>query len=420
MKLFHRRSGNGRADISRIQGAPLAEAAMAAAALLVARQERGAFVDRGAIERAVEGMIPSGAPDGGRSVDLFNRFVLRIRHDPERGREEALAVLAGLAGDGPSAGAALRAGCAVARSLGGLTAAQTEELRALAARLGAPDDLDESVLAEGSAGRMVITLGNEKGGTGKSTIAMHIAVALQQLGYEVGCIDIDGRQGTLSSYLGNRRAFALGGGQDSGGQDIAVPACRRIRPSRAADRAAARAEDRESLRTALAELSGCRIVVIDTPGSDGYLSRLAHANADLVVTPLNDTFLDVDVLARIDREKRQVVAPSVYSEMVLEQKDRRLLAGREPFEWIVMRNRVTHVDSRNKREIIALLGQLGERLGYRLTAAFGERVVFHELFLSGLTLLDLPDDSALDRNYGSHCRACAEFRELLLEIGARV
>src|SRR3977135_4655041 len=54
----------------------------------------------------------------------------------------------------------------------------------------------------------VIVVGNEKGGSGKTTIAMHIAVALMKNGQRVATIDLDSRQRTLTHYIENRRAWA--------------------------------------------------------------------------------------------------------------------------------------------------------------------------------------------------------------------
>ena len=52
-----------------------------------------------------------------------------------------------------------------------------------------------------------IVISNEKGGTGKSTISMHLAVKLMQEGFRTAVVDMDGRQGTLSHYIDNRRRF---------------------------------------------------------------------------------------------------------------------------------------------------------------------------------------------------------------------
>src|SRR5271170_4560613 len=58
----------------------------------------------------------------------------------------------------------------------------------------------------------VIVLGNEKGGSGKSTTAMHVAVALLQAGQRVATIDLDSRQGSFTHYVENRRAWATRAG----------------------------------------------------------------------------------------------------------------------------------------------------------------------------------------------------------------
>jgi chromosome partitioning protein len=260
----------------------------------------------------------------------------------------------------------------------------------------------------------VIVVGNEKGGTGKSTTAMHLIVALLKLGYTVGSLDLDARQGTLTRYLANRAAYA----EDSG-LPLAMPEHRSIERSEAETRTAAAAADKRHLRQACGELSHCDFLVMDTPGSDVYLSRLAHENADTLITPLNDSFLDIDVLAQIDRRRRAVLGPSRYSQMVWEQSNRRAVSGRAPIDWVVMRTRLTHIEARNKREIGTLLTQLATRIGFRLAPGFGERVVFRELFLNGLTLLDLPEMTEEDGDSpaASHVAAGQEIRMLLESIG---
>ncbi|MEX2009906.1 MAG: division plane positioning ATPase MipZ, partial [Dongiaceae bacterium] len=204
----------------------------------------------------------------------------------------------------------------------------------------------------------VIVVGNEKGGTGKSTTALHLVVGLLKAGHSVGSIDLDARQGTLSRYLANRASFAA-----ETGRALDMPEHRRVERSAAATRAAAEAAAAARLEAALSELSGRQFVVIDTPASDSHLSRLGHAAADTLITPLNDSFLDVDLLAVVDRARREVLAPSIYSRLVWEQNNRRVAANRAPIDWIVMRNRLTHIEARNKREIADLLERLAKRIG---------------------------------------------------------
>jgi chromosome partitioning protein len=258
----------------------------------------------------------------------------------------------------------------------------------------------------------IIVLGNEKGGSGKSTTAMHVTVSLLQRGHSVGCIDLDARQGTLSRYVENRRAFA-----EESGLPLALPPVRRIHRSERDRRQEAEAEERAALSQALVELGDRDYVVVDTPGSDSYLSRLGHAWSDVLITPLNDSFLDLDLLARIDADGRRVLAPSIYSQMVWEQRQRRARDGRPPIDWIVMRNRLSHIDARSKRDVARLLNQLAKRIGFRLAPGFGERVVFRELFPKGLTLLDLRDAGAGVSLNMSHVAARQELRDLFRIIG---
>ena len=258
----------------------------------------------------------------------------------------------------------------------------------------------------------VIVVGNEKGGTGKSTTAMHLAVALMRLGFGVGTLDLDARQASLTRYLDNRARYA-----EERGTALAMPQHRKVERSRAATLAEAETDERARLNRVLREFATCNFIVIDTPGSDSRLSRMAHEHADTLVTPINDSFLDIDVLAQIDRRRREVLAPSTYSQMVWEQNNRRVIAGRAPIDWIVMRNRLMHLDARNKREIAGLLEQLARRIGFRLAPGFGERVVFRELFLRGLTLLDLPESEDDLPPSPSHLAAREEIKDLLRTIG---
>ncbi|MDX1574767.1 MAG: division plane positioning ATPase MipZ [Kiloniellales bacterium] len=258
----------------------------------------------------------------------------------------------------------------------------------------------------------VIVLGNEKGGSGKSTTAMHITVSLLKQGRRVGCIDLDARQGSLSRYVENRRNL-----MEETGLKLPLPEVRRIYRSEKDTRSAAEAEERAALDRAMEELRHCDSIVIDTPGSDNYLSRIGHAQADVLITPLNDSFLDLDLLARIDADGRRVLAPSIYSQMVWEQRQRRAKRGLPPIDWVVMRNRLSHVNARNKRDVGQLLEQLAKRIGFRLAPGFGERVIFRELFPKGLTLLDLREKGAGVRLNMSHIAARQEVRELFRAVG---
>jgi chromosome partitioning protein len=255
----------------------------------------------------------------------------------------------------------------------------------------------------------VIVLGNEKGGCGKSTAAMHLIVGLLRDGYRVGAIDLDARQGTLSGYLASRAAFTR-----QKGVDLPLPRSLAVFRSDMDSRADAEAEERARFEAALADLStDCDIVVIDCPGADTYLSRLGHGYADTLITPINDSFVDFAMLAKVEPENHEVVRPSIYSEMVWEARKRRFSRDRGRIDWIVMRNRLGATEARNKRDVGATLETLAKRIGFRTVKGFGERVIFRELYLQGLTLMDVRE-AGLGIQLGmSHVAARTEVRALI-------
>ena len=255
----------------------------------------------------------------------------------------------------------------------------------------------------------VIVMGNEKGGSGKSTAAMHVIVGLLRDGYRVGAVDLDARQATLSGYLAARAAFA-----ERSGVALPQPRFAAVHRSERDSRAEAEAEETARFGDALADLAqDCDIVVIDCPGADTFLSRLGHARADTLITPINDSFVDFAMLAKVYPERHDVVQPSIYSEMVWEARKRRFTRDRGRIDWIVMRNRLGASEARNKRDVGATLEVLAKRIGFRTVKGFGERVIFRELYLQGLTLMDVRE-AGLGIQLGmSHVAARAEVRALI-------
>ncbi|TCS61270.1 division plane positioning ATPase MipZ [Varunaivibrio sulfuroxidans] len=261
----------------------------------------------------------------------------------------------------------------------------------------------------------IIVVGNEKGGSGKSTTAMHVSVYLLQLGYSVAALDLDVRQASFSRYFLNRHNYA-----ERHAVVLPQPTFRVLQPSPAADREVAKREEEERAQEIIDKYAGAHdIIVIDTPGSDSVLGRCGHSYADTLITPLNDSFVDLDVLAHVDSEKMTIKGPSHYAEMVWGQKMIRARRDGGSMDWIVMRNRLTSLDARNKRDMARLLHDLSQRIGFRLIDGFSERVIFRELYLKGLTLMDLP---AADPEFDftmSHVKARQEVRALVeaLKIG---
>jgi len=254
----------------------------------------------------------------------------------------------------------------------------------------------------------VIVLGNEKGGSGKSTTAMHLIVTLLHDGHRVGSIDLDARQGSLTRYVENRK-------QTNAGMLVPLPQSTHFAIERSSLDSAAegRDDENERLSAAMAQLADCDFVVIDTPGADTSLSRLGHALADTLITPLNDSFLDLDLLGRVDADGAKILKLSVYSEMVWEQRKMRAMRGGKPIDWVVMRSRLSSLDAKNKRDIGQLLQQLAKRIGFRVAPGFTERVIFRELFPRGLTLLDLSRKDTGVAWRMSHVAARQEVRDLI-------
>lgn len=234
---------------------------------------------------------------------------------------------------------------------------------------------------------ILIVFGNEKGGSGKSTAAIQTAIALLRRGYRVGTIDLDARQGTMTRYLRNRYLHAA----RTPDTPLPCPLHLPIDRSTASTIESQKSDDRSFLAMAMDELSpSCDFIVIDTPGADTHLTRLAHGIADILVTPMNDSLIDLDVLASIDPVTGAIKGPSFYTthiQALLAEKERQM--GRKT-DWIVMRNRLSALDSHNKRKIQTILLALSHRHGFRLAPGFGERLIFRDLFLQGLTMSDFP------------------------------
>lgn len=258
-----------------------------------------------------------------------------------------------------------------------------------------------------------IVLGNEKGGSGKSTTSIHIIVSLLRDGYRVGAMDLDARQGTLAGTLAARQTFV-----ENKGIVLPLPEFRPVYRSDHDNRHEAEAEERERFDEASAELVdlGAEIIVVDCPGTDNFLSRYGHSFADTLITPINDSFVDFSMLAKVDPDNHDIVNPSIYSEMVWEARKNRFSRDRGKIDWIVMRNRLAAVEARNKRDVGETLEALAKRIGFRTLKGFGERVIFRELYLLGLTLMDVREANVGIAMGLSHIAARNEVRALISSI----
>ena len=256
----------------------------------------------------------------------------------------------------------------------------------------------------------VIVLGNEKGGSGKSTLAMHIVIALLKAGCRVASIDTDSRQLTLTRYLENRDRWAR-----KSGLALELPSHFSVKLGEGDNLRDVEAREFADF-TEIVERLGETVdfVVIDTPANDSYRMRLSHALADTLVTPVNDSFVDLDVLGRIEGHPFAVTGISQYAALVDEVRRRRAESVPQGTDWIVVRNRLSPLASRNQRAVVEGLDLLAGHLGFRVAHGISERVIFREFFPMGLTAFDPFERAVLGRRPTmSHVAARSEIRELI-------
>ena len=240
-----------------------------------------------------------------------------------------------------------------------------------------------------------IVFANEKGGTGKSTTAVHSAVAMAAAGRRVAAIDLDTRQRTLGRYLDNRLATIR-----RTQTDLPMPVHETFDPAKDDD-----------LNGQLDRLAAdADVIVVDTPGRDDPFARQAMQRADTLVTPINDSFVDLDLIGEVDAETYKVRRPSFYAELVWTSRQQRAKSTGRTVDWVLLRNRLQHIEAKNMRRVGNALNELAKRVGFRVIPGLGERVIYRELFPSGLTLLDLQQLG----NVGlSHIAARQELREMI-------
>ncbi|MEM9840309.1 MAG: division plane positioning ATPase MipZ [Pseudomonadota bacterium] len=262
----------------------------------------------------------------------------------------------------------------------------------------------------------VIVIGNEKGGSGKTTVAMHLVVGLLRAGHSVGVLDIDVRQKSLARYLENRAQWAVAQGLTP--EELPMPKFLPLQGSDHDSVSMRESDDDDRLRRTLATFADCDFLIIDTPGADTHLSRTAHCYADTIVTPLNDSFVDFDLLARVDPATSEIKGPSLYAETVWRARQKRAESGViGGIDWVVTRNRLQATNAKNKAAMAQKLKDLAGRVQFRQARGFGERVIYRELFSYGMTLLDLGcKGSPRKLSSMSHIAARQELRSFIASL----
>ena len=260
----------------------------------------------------------------------------------------------------------------------------------------------------------VIVCGNEKGGSGKSTLSMHIAVALLKAGRKVATMDLDARQLSLTHYVKNRKDWSK-----QSGVWLDIPT--HLNVSRQEGSLVVANEDAEAGEFAerMTEVAATHdFLVIDTPGADTYLQRLAHKMADTLVTPINDSFVDLDVIAEVDPYNDVYKSFSPYAGTVSRVREERLKSEGKTIAWAIVRNRLSSLhSSRNEIKLTKVVRMLSRALEFRIADGVSERVVFREFFPIGLTALDEFDAHVLGTAPTmSHLAARQEIRQLIANL----
>jgi chromosome partitioning protein len=291
----------------------------------------------------------------------------------------------------------------------------------------------------------VVVIGNQKGGSGKSTFAMHIIVALLKAGKRVACFDLDLNQQTLTRYLGNRLEWDREHEQKLELPDyypVSEEVTHRKTWSRSTDLrqfisqftktprahkddpmdsgAFGHSADLSQFVSQLRQIGRAHrhdFIVIDTPGGVQHLNLIAHGMADTLITPINDSFFDLDVLVAMERSDLEP-QPSVYAKMVWRALDaRRKVSGRAT-DWIVVRNRLESVETNNHRQITQVLDVIQRTLGFRVARGLLERPVYREFFAAGLTVFDSVDGfKSAEESNQPNLPARLEVQNLMREIG---
>lgn len=237
-----------------------------------------------------------------------------------------------------------------------------------------PDRVVDSIARKMRLDAHVIAIANEKGGVGKSTMAFQIAIALANRGQRVVAIDCDPNQRSLERALLNRSASAR-----QLRADFPTPRhCVLRQPTGAQLFQEIQRLDRDA-----------DVIVIDTAGADSPILRRAIAVADTLVTPINGSFVDIDMLAQIDPQRGTMRRKGHFAQLVCTIREARERRGMDRLDWVVVKNRVRLAEARQQDMVDATLARLAKRLDFRLLSPLRERVAFRQLALYGLTHADM-------------------------------
>lgn len=229
---------------------------------------------------------------------------------------------------------------------------------------------------------MIIVVSSMKGGTGKSTLAFHLAVEAYLNNIDIVTYDMDFPQFSFSAYLKNRKNNPS---LKSWDQHFQI-----------------------SDFSSIPDFPSDKLVIIDTPGKyDPFLMPI-HKKADLIITPINDSFIDINTIMKIEHERWASFGH--YYEFVYNSQN-----YNENLKWIVVRNRSSSIASNHSKEIRSKLEDLSKRINFTLINGPKERNIYRELFNKGATVLDLKSKLSI-----SHMAAKFEIKSMWKAINSLI
>src|SRR3546814_12825926 len=107
----------------------------------------------------------------------------------------------------------------------------------------------------------------------------------------------------------------------------------------------------DELDAAVARLTeGADYFIADTPGRDDVFARHLATRADTLVTPINDSFIDFDLIGQVDPETFQVTRPSFYSELIWDTRKTRAKTDGRTIDWNILPHPPPPVDAPKQRK----------------------------------------------------------------------
>ncbi len=140
--------------------------------------------------------------------------------------------------------------------------------------------------------------------------------------------------------------------------------------------------------------------------------KVGELYADTLITPISDSFLDLSVIADIDFETQKIKNPSHYATHVWEVKKHLAAQGKAFLNWIVVGNKISPFQSNNQKQVFDYLKKLEKLYGFRTIIGIKDRAIYKEMFLEGLTVLDMQNEALKMKMSMSHLAAKREIFKL--------